>query len=241
MTSVARWRLPSYSSYYHPSTKAVLSLSRFSHAASILILLAIPLSYPSEFQNNKVYCNSHHHYSHTNIYIMKTLKTCIQVFAFVGTAVVFISSQICPAFWRDTDFLKQSQTPCTAEDALPLTVFDEPPNVDGGQGPVATGIKIVGGKNSSDVVGRDWNDGSGRLAGLVYLSRRNWQPRWLLQKRGELVCMKPASSQSNIHKLWSESLADHDLDKRCWERILFFFQRRPSVCGSRWVSTHVRN
>ncbi|MCJ1428308.1 hypothetical protein MMC29_006217 [Sticta canariensis] len=76
---------------------------------------------------------------------MKTSKTCVQVLALVGSAV--------------------SQMPCTQEDAYPLTVFGELPNVDGGQGLVVTGIQIVGAKNSSGVVGRNWNDGNGRGAG----------------------------------------------------------------------------
>lgn len=114
----------------------------------------------------------------------------------------------------NTDCLKQSQRPCSPEDAYPLPAPNDFPNVNDGLGPAVTSIRVVGAKGYSDVVGRNWSDGSGRAAGLISISRRSGQLRSLLQKRGDLICMEPASSKSYIHKPQSESLADHGLNIR---------------------------
>lgn len=66
---------------------------------------------------------------------------------------------------------------------------------------MVSGNEIVGlgAAEPPAVVGRNWNDGSDRVASLIDPSRRNWHVRSLLQKPGALICMEPLPSKSNIH------------------------------------------
>lgn len=104
---------------------------------------------------------------------------------------------------------------------------DDTPVVDGGLGPAVIGNQVVGAKESPVMVSRSWNDGSGRVAGLIDLSRRSLQPRSLLQKRGHLICMEPASSKSNLQKPQSELIADHGLDIGVGSEFCFSFEDIP--------------
>ncbi|MCJ1265220.1 hypothetical protein MMC22_005095 [Lobaria immixta] len=128
---------------------------------------------------------------------MKTLKACVHVLALVGFAV--------------------SHRPCSPEDAYPLPAPHDFPKVNDDLDPPVTSIRVVGAEGYSDVIGRNWSDGSGRAAGLFSISRRSGQLRSLLQKRGDLICMEPASSKSYIPKPQLESLADHGLNIRTYD------------------------
>ncbi|MCJ1466621.1 hypothetical protein MMC07_005241 [Pseudocyphellaria aurata] len=67
---------------------------------------------------------------------------------------------------------------------------DDTPIIDGGLGPAITDIRVIEANKSLGVAGRGKNHGSGRVAGLMSLSRRSWQPRGLIQKPGDLICVE---------------------------------------------------
>lgn len=104
---------------------------------------------------------------------------------------------------------------------------DDTPLVDGGLGPAVTSSQVVGAKESPVMVRRKWNGGSGRVAGLINLSRRSLQPRSLLQKRGHFICTGQASLKCNLHNPKSELIADHGLDIGVGRESCFSFEDIP--------------
>lgn len=147
------------------------------------------------------------------------------------------------SLWRrNTDCLKQSQRPCSSEDAYTLMAPADTPIVDGGLPSAVTSVQVVGAIEYPDVVSRRWNDRSGRVAGLIYLSRRELASSITFTEAWRSYLYENSIfSKCNPGKSQSESLADHGHDIRVWQRILFFFRKHPAVRGSRVLGTHVRD